>query len=122
MHNEGWLATWTAFQRDIGARERQKLLTDTVAEDCIFTDPTVYSPPRGRGGTTSSPPCRVTSLRWHALRSACPLPAHAVAGGTTDLAAPPRRDQYSSGSKSTVDERSASVMIQTLAAGSSPTG
>lgn len=44
MHNEAYLATWTAYQSawssDIDARARQELLTGTVAEDCVFTDPT----------------------------------------------------------------------------------
>lgn len=44
MHNEAYLATWTAYQSawssDIDASERQELLTGTVAEDCFFTDPT----------------------------------------------------------------------------------
>jgi len=42
--NEAYLATWTAYQSawssDIDASERQELLTGTVAEECVFTDPT----------------------------------------------------------------------------------
>jgi len=44
MHNEAYLATWTTYQSawssDISARERQDILTRTVAEDCIAADPT----------------------------------------------------------------------------------
>ncbi len=43
MPNEAYLATWTTYQSawssDIGTSERRELLTRTVAEDCVVTDP-----------------------------------------------------------------------------------
>lgn len=42
MMNEAYLATWKTYQAawaDIGVAQRRKLLTESVAEDCIDSDP-----------------------------------------------------------------------------------
>lgn len=43
MTNEAYLATWKTYQAawaDIGDAQRRKLLTESVAEDCTYSDPT----------------------------------------------------------------------------------
>lgn len=43
MRQEAYLSTWNMYQAawsDISDSERQKLLTRSVAENCVYTDPT----------------------------------------------------------------------------------
>ncbi len=69
MHNEAYLATWTAYQsawsHRLSARERQELLTSTVAEDCVFTDPT----DQGHGHAELSAKIGGSNQRFPARRS-----------------------------------------------------
>ncbi len=42
MPNEAYLSTWNTYQKawaNISPAERQDLLSSSVAEDCIYTDP-----------------------------------------------------------------------------------
>ena len=43
MSNEAYLSTWKTYQSawsDISPTERRKLLESSVAENCVYTDPT----------------------------------------------------------------------------------